>query len=550
MKVYQRLASAFKAEGVTATFGMMGDGNMYWISELHKLGVKVHEVRHEGAGLGMADGWARVTHTPGVATATCGPGVTQLASALVTASRAESPLVAFVGESPTNDDEYVQRFDQGRFAAACETGFVRLATPDGTDDAVRKAFYLAKLESRPIMLSAPMDIQQMKFEDDDEPYKPSATLFSPGVAHPNAQALARAADLIAGSKRPVIIVGRGAQWSGAGEAVLKLGDRIGALIATTLMVKTFLSESEFHAGISGTYASRPAMKLFEEADCVIGVGASLNRYTTEHGYLYPDARYVHIDAKPHVMMSGGRGADCYMQADARVGVEELEKLLAGRSVKSSGYRTPEVKAKLVGHNSDRTEFKIDPGTVDPREACIALDKMIPPEIGFLSGSGMTAGFASLLMTRRRSLVQAGHFFGCIGQMLPAAIGAVVATGNKPMVLCDGDASVMMHLAEFETVVRYNMPLLVIVMNNEALGAEYYKLDAHKMDATTAMITTPDLGAVAGAMGGRGRLATTVDELLAGTAEWVKKPGPMMIDLRISRTVPSVPYRRIHYGLDE
>ena len=105
MKVYQRLAHAFKAEGVTATFGMMGDGNMYWISELHKLGVKVHEVRHEGAGLGMADGWARVTHTPGVATATCGPGVTQLASALVTASRAESPLVAFVGESPTNDDE-------------------------------------------------------------------------------------------------------------------------------------------------------------------------------------------------------------------------------------------------------------------------------------------------------------------------------------------------------------------------------------------------------------------------------------------------------------
>ncbi|MFM9884674.1 MAG: thiamine pyrophosphate-binding protein [Burkholderiales bacterium] len=550
MKVYQRLAHAFKAEGVTATFGMMGDGNMYWISELHKLGVKVHEVRHEGAGLGMADGWARITHTPGVATATCGPGVTQLASALVTASRAESPLVAFVGESPTNDDEYVQRFDQGRFAAACETGFVRLATPDGTDDAVRKAFYLAKLENRPIMLSAPMDIQQMNFEDGDEPYKPSSTLFSRGVTHPDTQVLARAADIIAGSKKPVIIVGRGAQWAGAGDAVLKLADRIGALIATTLMVKTYLSESEFHAGISGTYASRPAMKLFEEADCVIGVGASLNRYTTEHGYLYPDARYVHIDSKPHVMMSGGRGADCYMQADARVGVEALEKLLAGRSVKLTGYRTPEVKAKLVGHNADRTGFKIDQGTVDPREACVALDKMIPPEIGFLSGSGMTAGFASLLMTRRRSLVQAGHFFGCIGQMLPAAMGAVVATGNKPMVLCDGDASVMMHLAEFETAVRYGMPLLVIIMNNEALGAEYYKLDAHKMDAATAMITTPDLGAVAVAMGGRGRLATTIDELLAGTLEWVKKPGPMMIDLRISRTVPSVPYRRIHYGLDE
>ena len=79
-KVYKRLAEAFKAEGTEATFGMMGDGNMYWIYELDRMGVKIHEVRHEGAGLGMADGYARTTHTPGVATATCGPGVTRCVS--------------------------------------------------------------------------------------------------------------------------------------------------------------------------------------------------------------------------------------------------------------------------------------------------------------------------------------------------------------------------------------------------------------------------------------------------------------------------------------
>ena len=549
MKVYQRLANAFKEEGVRATFGMMGDGNMYWVSELHKIGVNVHEVRHEGAGLGMADGYARITHTPGVATATCGPGVTQLATALVTASRAGSPLVAFCGEHPTTDDEYTQYLDQARFAAACESGFVRLVSADTADDAVRKAFYRAKLENRPIMLSCPMDIQQKNFED-DEPYQPSSTLFTRGAVHPDAKALELAADIVAGSQKPVIVVGRGAQWSGAGPAVLKLADRIGALIATTLLTKTFLNESEYHAGISGTYGSRPSMKLFEEADCVIAVGASMNRYTTEHGYLYPNARYVHIDSKPHLMMSGGKAADCYLQADARIGVEELEKLLAQRSVKSTGYRTPDVKNKLAHHNADRTEFEMEPGTADPREACIVLDQIVPPEIGLLSGSGMTSGFASMLMTRRRGLVAGGHFFGCIGQMLPAAMGAVVAMDYKPAMLLDGDASVMMHLAEFETAVRYNMPLLVVVMNNEALGAEYYKLDAHKMDVKTAMITTPDLGAVAVAMGGRGRMARTIDELSSAAAEFVAKPGPMMIDLRISRTVPSVPYRRIHYGRDE
>src|ERR1044071_8289513 len=176
MKVYQRLAQAFKAEGVSAVFGIMGDANMYWYSELDKLGVPLLEVRHEGAGLGMADGWARATHTPGVATATCGPGVTQLATALVTASRAQSPLVAFVGESPTTDEEYVQRFDQSRFAEACEAGFVRVLSPDSAYDNVRKAFYLAKLQSRPIMLSAPMDTQQ-KTMDDDEDYIPSSAVI-------------------------------------------------------------------------------------------------------------------------------------------------------------------------------------------------------------------------------------------------------------------------------------------------------------------------------------------------------------------------------------
>ena len=82
----------------------------------------------------------------------------------------------------------------------------------------------------------------------------------------------------------------------------------GAGAFTTLLTKTFLNESEWHAGISGVYGSRPSMQLAHEADCVIGVGASLNRHTLENGYMYPDARYVHIDSKAHLMMGGGRAA--------------------------------------------------------------------------------------------------------------------------------------------------------------------------------------------------------------------------------------------------
>ena len=175
MKVYERLAEAFIAEGTK--HDLRHDGRRQHVLDECTASIAAWssiEVRHEGVGLGMADGWRASHARPGVATATCGPGVTQLATALVTAARAESPVVAFVGEHPASDQDYHQRLNQAAFAAGCETGFIRLATPEFADEAVRRAFYLAKLESRPIMLSAPMDTQQKEW-DDDEPYKPSSS---------------------------------------------------------------------------------------------------------------------------------------------------------------------------------------------------------------------------------------------------------------------------------------------------------------------------------------------------------------------------------------
>jgi acetolactate synthase I/II/III large subunit len=551
MKVYEGLAKAFVAEGATSIFGMMGDGNMYWMEALHDLGVNLLEVRHEGAGLGMADGWARVTNTPGVCTATCGPGVTQLATALVTAARARSPLVAFVGESPTTDEEYTQRYDQSRFAEACEAGFVRVLSPDQAYDAVRRAFYLAKQESRPILLSAPMDTQQLNMDDDEE-YVPSSAVIPADRVAPNPDAIARAVDLLAAAQRPVIVVGRGAYFSGAGDATLRLARRIGALIATSLQAKNWLApeDPDFHAGISGFYGTRAAMELFQQADVVIGVGASLNRYTTEQGYLFPNAKYVQVDVRPHVLMGGGKASDIYIHADARLGVDGLERALASRGYSATGFRTDEVKQRLANQHADTAEFPIESERVDPREVCLALEDIVPTDVQLVLGSGASAGFSTMLFNKPERAVLAGHWFGCIGQMLPAAMGALVAQGRKPTMLLDGDASVLMHLAELETAVRYDMPLLVTVLNDQALGSEYHKMKAHNRQAELATIPTPDLGRVAQAFGGRGKLATTIEDVRTAASEWVANKGLMVIDARISRNVVTIPYRRIHYGRDD
>lgn len=550
MKVYQALARAFAAEGTTAVFAMMGDANMYWMNELDKLGVAQYEVRHEGAGLAMADGWARTAGEPGVCSTTSGPGVAQLATTLLVASRARTPMVAFVGEAPVGDDSYVQRLDQGRFAAACEAGFVHLDAAENAFEAVQKAFYLARTESRPILLSAPMNLQQQAF-DDDEVYVTSKELLATAdPVFPGPTAIAKATEVVAASERPVIIVGRGAMRSDAGQAILQLAENIGAIVATTLMAKTWLSdEEEFHVGISGLYSTKTAMELFQESDVVIAIGAGLNKYTTEHGYLYPGAKFIQIDTKPHIVMGDGRAADVFVHADAKLGVQELHKALQERGHRQVGYRTPDVKERLASAFDDNQHYDLEPDTVDPRDVCRILDERVPAEIGLVIGGGQNICFSTILMTKKRRMLLANQHFGCIGQGLTTAMGAMVATEDKPTFLMEGDAGFMMHLPEFETAVRYGLPLLVVIMNDQLLGAEYHKAVAKGLNADLARVTTPDLGAVGRALGGRGHLVTKIEDLAPAIDEYVANPGPMIIDVRISTSVISIPYRRLHFGQD-
>jgi acetolactate synthase I/II/III large subunit len=549
MKVYEALARAFAAEGVTDVFGMMGDANMYWMYSLQGLGVRLYECRHEGAALGIADGMARITGQPGVVTTTCGPGTAQIATTALVAARARTPLVAFCGEAPLSDPEYVQHLDQARFAAACELGYFQVSTANGALEATQRAFYQARAESRPVMLSVPMDIQQMTIDDDDYDYKPSFDLLTQELVYPNPLAVSAAADAIASSERPVIVVGRGAMASGAGEAVLALAENIGAIIATTLLATTWLGQDDYHVGVSGLYSTRTAMELFGESDCVIAVGAGMNNYTTEHGYLYPAATFVQIDTKPSIVMGDGRAPDHFIHGDARLAVEQLNATLVERGVHSSGFRTPEVKDRLVTALDDVQQYDLEPGTVDPRDVCRFLDEAVPADVGLILGGGASSGFSTMLMTRQRRVMLANHHFGCIGMGLLTALGVVTATENQPAMLLDGDAGFMMHLAEFETAVRYKMPLMVVVLNDQRLGSEYHKAKTQGIDTEYTMIPTPDLGAVGRSLGGRGALVTQLDDLRSVVAEFVANPAPTLVDVRFSGNVVTIPYRRVHYGQD-
>lgn len=547
MKVYERIADAFVAEGTRAVFSLIGDGNMYWLNSMHERGVKLYDVRHEGAGLGMADGWARATREVGVASATNGPGVPQLATALITATRAGSPCVSFVGESETDHPEHIQRMDQPALAKACEAEYIRIECPDTVDWAVQKAFFIARTQSKSVVLACARDIQRKNFENDDEDYLPSTELISKTPPAPSPDTLTQAADLICAAKKPVIIVGRGAIWSKAGEPARRLADRIGAVIATTMQSQTYLAEDAYHVGISGMFGTRTGIQIFGESDLVIGVGASLNPHTRAHGYIYPNAKFVQIDTEPTRTMGEGASADVLLYADARVGIERLEAELEARGHRNTGFRTNETRDRLVGAADDPERFEIEPGLLDPREVCKALDEMLPLDCVVHSGSGTSASFPTMHLNRPR-LFMGGKFWACMGQSLPSAIGACAALG-KPTCLIEGDGSIMMHLAELETAARHNLPLLSVVLNDQALGSEFFKLKQAGLPPTVARCPTPDLGDVMCSFGGRGSLATNMDQVRTAIRQWIEEPVCSVIDVRISHAVTTIQHRRTRLGQD-
>jgi len=550
MKVYDAVANAFVKEEATTIFGLLGDGQLtWWAAMARHPGVRLIDAREEGSGLAMAEGYARASGKVGVCSVTHGPGLARLSLSLIAAARSRTPIVVHTATTKFNDERETQYLNQDRFVTAAECGYIEVMKPDYAEEAVRQAFYRARIESRPIVLSIPMDVVGKECDSDGEDYLPSAAL-SGGQQRirPAVDRVEAAVRIISGSRRPVIVLGRGARDPQAREAADRLGKRIGALIATTLYAKGTLSDSEWYTGISGLFATRSAMELFQEADCVIGIGAGMNVRTLGGGYAYPNARYVHIDVKPHILLGTERAAECYVQGDATETVREIEDTLAKKNFSQDGFRTAATRNALRGSFRDPGEFEIEPGTVDIREVLEVLDGKLPPSVGLVTGSAHNFSFPVWHMQKPRAFQVSVTSFTGVGQVIGNAIGAAVAS-KDPVVAVDGDGSALQNIQELDTAARLGVKLLYLIVNDEAYGAEYHKLRAKGLDGNLSAVPTPDLAEVGRALGCRGRQARTLDEVGAGIDEFMKGEGPMVLDVRISRNVISIPYRRLHFGQD-
>jgi thiamine pyrophosphate-dependent acetolactate synthase large subunit-like protein len=542
MTVYELIADAVAEEGTEVVFAVMGDGNMKWLLSLEQRhAVRVVYCRHESTAVGMADAYARVTGKPGVCTVTCGPGMSLIATSLIIASRNRSPLIVIAGDIPRGDYYYQQRFDQQGFVELSEATSVDLRDPSTAAEDLLTSFTQARL-GQPVVLNAAFDVQEQPLPDGGAAYRSSAELVVPVQAiRPDPGVVAEAAAILEAAERPAILGGRGA-FAARGE-IEALADQTGAVLVTTLKAKGLFEGHPRHLGVAGGLTSGRTRAMLREADCVLAIGASLNQYTTDAGALAPGARFIQVSLERQELMDGRRmpvnlpggkrRADCYVQGDALCTVEALRELLPPAS--EPGW--DELLDAYDAPDMSQPEVEVEPGTIHPRDAMRTLSEAADPRTRFVVGLGHFWWFPIVFLEGRDA---SSYLFvpemGAIGQTFAAALGAAVGDAPRPVVLIEGDASLMMSIQELDTAVRHGIDLVVVIMNDSGLGAEFHKLEADGTDASAARIQAPEFARVAEALGARGARVESLEQLADAVREAQAAGGPAVIDARISDAV--------------
>lgn len=541
--VYESLAESFLAEGVRTCFALLGDANMNWATALAGKGVEMIYVRHEHCAVAAASAYARKTGEVGIATVTCGPGLTQILTALPAAVRARIPMVIFAGEAPIGSSWYNQAIDQAPFVTAAGARYRALHDIPRMAEAIRDAFVEAKEGRCPVVLGVPFDLQARQLQAPLPQPLPSEAILprlSPIAPHPDD--LQQLADRVAKVRRVVVMGGLGAAMAGAGEACCDLAERSGALLATTLPARGLFHGDPFSVGVAGGFSSTLGRALLAEADLVLAFGCRLTQHNMDKGKLFPKAEIVQIDMEPRAISQGMIPAATHVRADARL----TARALADRITSRAGWRSERLAAAIASAPADTASFPPEPGVLDPRDVVAALDKALPVDWQMVNSSGHCSFFFAH-MDRSWAKFLTIREFGAIGNGMSYAMGVAAACPGQTVVLLDGDGSILMHAQELETFRRHGLNILICALNDGAYGSEIHKLRDEGLPDTGAVFGRTDLSTIARGFGVEGARVEDLAMLPKLINDFARRGGTMMLDFPISDRVASPVIRRAHPG---
>jgi thiamine pyrophosphate-dependent acetolactate synthase large subunit-like protein len=542
-RVYDVLAKAFIQEGVKTCFTLMGDANMNWAARMGEAGCRMIYVRHEHCAVAAAMAYARKTSDVGVATVTCGPGVTQLITALPAAVRAHLPLVVFAGEAPLRSSWYNQGINQGPLISATGADYHPLHLPERMPIGIRDAFLQARRERRPVVIGIPFDLQERAWEGPEKLPIPSTELLPrPSPIPPHPDDVTRAAQLVAAAQRPVVFAGLGAVEAKAAPACRALAAKIGGLLTTTLPARGLFHDDLYSIGIAGSFTPEVGLEYLAQADLIIAVGCSLAYHAGGGGQLWRNAKTLHIDIDPRALRQGQEVARHHLRADARLGVEALTAALPARS---TTWRTEAMAARIRDSKPDSHVFTIEPGLLDPRDVVEALENKLPADWELVNSSGHCSWFFAQMPSRAQERFLSIREFGAIGNGSSFAMGVAAARPDRTVVLFDGDGSLLMHIQELETMKRHGMNILIVVMNDGAYGSEVHKLRSEALPEDGSVFGRPDFAAIARGFGIGGRTFKSLDEVPKALEEFAARGGAAVWDFHVSDKVVSPTIRKAH-----
>jgi acetolactate synthase-1/2/3 large subunit len=536
MKVLEAVTTAVSAEGMDHLFAVMGDANQDLIVDLcEKHGLKFVHAHHEGTAIGMADGYARFTGKMGLASTTEGPGYTNATTSLVSARLHHSPVLLLAGHASLRDPYNPQGMvDQHALAKLTTEATVKLDHPKNVDYCIGEAFRQLKAKKGPFVLNMPQDIQQSEMPDKNWAYRPmyKAKVLQP----PRREDVAEAAKILIGAQRPTILCGLGAVNGKAEPEVRKLAEYLGAPVATSLYAAGFCAQYPLYIGISGGLGSDLTVDTLADSDVMLVVGASLNEWTTHFGKILENGKkIIQIDDRPDAfgwfaLIQVG------LEADAKVATAALLERL--QEISKDGRQPDAETARKIKTRKPPAVSYDDGKTVDPRRAANYLEDKLPKQDRILVFDGGHAGMVAYqtLSSARAEDWATGADFGAVGQGLSVALGACFARPGKRVTHVTADAAFMMNVADFHTAVRHNLPLTVIVLNDNAVGQERHDLIHKGMPPKYAELIQPDFEKLAVGFGAKGFRVERPDDFGELDKALAVEDGPVIVNVRINGDV--------------
>ena len=517
-------------QGCDTVFGYPGGQILNVYDSLYKYQDEINHVltAHEQGATHAADGYARVTGKVGVVISTSGPGATNLVTGIATAYLDSIPMVAICGNVPTTQigTDSFQEIDITGVTLPITKHNYFVGSVEDLADTIREAFKLAKSgRPGPVLIDVPKDVQINTCEYEvQEPVEKDEPFAAKDVR------VIEAAKIINSAKRPFIYFGGGVITADAQSKMLTLAEKIDAPIGCSLMgLSGVPTDHPRFLGMQGMHGHFASSMSMHNADVILSLGVRFNdRVTGNRSKFATGAKIVHIDVDGSELNKTVNSV-CGLRGDVKLTLQKLLPLL-------DEDKKEEWMKKVDDFRKEEETYLDNREGLTPRRAILTLNKHLGENTAVCTDVGqhqMWSAQSLNFKTSRRFASSGG--LGTMGYGFGAAIGAAYGTGERS-VLITGDGSFGMNLNELATAVRYNVPVVVIIMNNGVLGMvrQWQTLFYDKHYSNSVLQRKTDFAAFARSFGADGEAVTTPEELDEALAKAFKTEGPYIIDCKIDK----------------